>query len=387
VSSTSPELAAALLDVCSAVTYDDFANAAVNFCVRTVPHTAGEVLLNYVDFDADANRALVVRNRFPTKLARTPEERKMRQKLIRFVGRHFERFPETTVYRGQAMTIPSGRALEKTDWFKHIMLPEGWHDFLGMHFRVAGRHHSTIFINRGLDQPLFSADEFAVFEQAFPYFSSTLQRVRLLEDARARNTDLETSIFDLPVATLLLDWQLNVEQANRAAAQLCAAWQHGPERARALKFAATPEVPADIRDACARLREAWIAADTGAARPVRRVLAHPEFPQLEAKITLLRPHALRLAHPSFLVRITDAAPGTEVAPGSVAATTAPVNAQLLARLSPAERELIPHLRQGLSNKEISAVLGKSVPTVKKQLHSVLEKLGRPSRARLIALLK
>jgi len=382
----NPELAAALLDVCAALTYDDFATAAVNFCVRNVPHTAGEVLLNYVDFDIDANRALVVRSRFPTKLARTGEERKMRQKLIRFVGRYFERFPETVVYRGQNQTLPAGRELERSDWFKHIMVPEGWHDFLGMHFRADGREHSTIFINRGLDQPLFNAAEFALFEQAYPYFAASLTRVRLLEDARARNTDLEASIFDLPVATLLLDWRLNLEQANRAAAELCAVWQHGPARARTLKLGSTPEIPADIRAACAELKAAWIEADSGGVRPLRHILTHAEFPELEARINLLRPHALRLAHPSFLVRITQATPHDERA-DRAAAPASHVDAQLLTRLSPAERELIPHLRQGLSNKEIATALRKSVPTVKKQIHSVLEKLGRPSRARLVALFK
>jgi DNA-binding CsgD family transcriptional regulator len=122
-------------------------------------------------------------------------------------------------------------------------------------------------------------------------------------------------------------------------------------------------------------------------RPLRRTLVHPEYPQLEAQITLLRPHALRLSHPSFLIRITDANPGAGMNLDSPSPAAAPVNAQLLARLSPAERELVPHLRQGLSNKEIARVLGKGVPTVKKQIHSVFEKLGSPSRARLMALLK
>ena len=39
-----------------------------------------------------------------------------------------------------------------------------------------------------------------------------------------------------------------------------------------------------------------------------------------------------------------------------------------------------------NRKEIAATLGKSVPTVKKQVHSALEKLSLTSRAKLIALL-
>ena len=61
--------------------------------------------------------------------------------------------------------------------------------------------------------------------------------------------------------------------------------------------------------------------------------------------------------------------------------------QLLARLTQAERDLVPHVARGLSDKEIATVLGKSVPTVKNQLRSVYEKLRVSNRARLIALLR
>jgi DNA-binding NarL/FixJ family response regulator len=43
--------------------------------------------------------------------------------------------------------------------------------------------------------------------------------------------------------------------------------------------------------------------------------------------------------------------------------------------------------QGLSNKEIAQVLGKSEFTVKNQVSTMLQKLGVPSRGRLIVLLR
>ena len=57
------------------------------------------------------------------------------------------------------------------------------------------------------------------------------------------------------------------------------------------------------------------------------------------------------------------------------------------RLSPAEEVVCAHLRQGLSNREIAAILGKSERTVKNQVSAVLAKCGVPTRARLIALLR
>ncbi|GIK99748.1 MAG: hypothetical protein BroJett029_39570 [Alphaproteobacteria bacterium] len=58
-----------------------------------------------------------------------------------------------------------------------------------------------------------------------------------------------------------------------------------------------------------------------------------------------------------------------------------------AHLSPAEAVVCVHLRQGLSNREIAAMLGKSERTVKNQVSAILAKCGVPTRARLIALLR
>lgn len=58
----------------------------------------------------------------------------------------------------------------------------------------------------------------------------------------------------------------------------------------------------------------------------------------------------------------------------------------LSVLTAAERLVAVHVKVGLSNKEVAAALGKTEPTVKNQVGSILGKLGVPSRARLIALL-
>jgi DNA-binding CsgD family transcriptional regulator len=385
-----PKLSSILLDVCAAVTYEDFANVAVDYCARVLPNSGGEVLLGYLDFDADNDRALVVRSRFPSKLARNVEEKKMRQQLSGFIGKYMETRPDIGVYRGQKGALGSLEQLKKSDWYKRIMVPEGWHDFVGMRFNENAVNHSNFFINRSFDLPPFSDSELALFAEAYPYFASALHRVRLLHDAQARNLDLENSLFDLPVATLLIDWNYSVEQFNRDAARLCCAWERGPSEARLLKLGGCPRLPADLKAICQEMREIWRSADNASIRPLRRTLRHPVFADLEAKITLLRPHAMRLSFPSFLIRITDLSvsePRHEEEGDVVAISDLSPHAQLLSRLSPAERELIPLLKKGLSNKEMASKLGKSVPTVKKQMHSVLDKLGRPSRTRLVALLK
>lgn len=57
---------------------------------------------------------------------------------------------------------------------------------------------------------------------------------------------------------------------------------------------------------------------------------------------------------------------------------------LLDRVTPAERALVHLIREGCSNKEIAARLGKSARTVRTQLSSVYKKIGVTSRSRLVA---
>lgn len=55
-------------------------------------------------------------------------------------------------------------------------------------------------------------------------------------------------------------------------------------------------------------------------------------------------------------------------------------------LTPAECEVMLQICSGLSNKEIASVLGKSPMTVKRQVASILNKFGQPTRLRLVAFL-
>jgi len=64
-----------------------------------------------------------------------------------------------------------------------------------------------------------------------------------------------------------------------------------------------------------------------------------------------------------------------------------INVPQLAGLSPAERVVAMQVAQGLTNKEIARVLGKSEITVKHQVSSILAKLGVATRGRLIVLLR
>ena len=56
---------------------------------------------------------------------------------------------------------------------------------------------------------------------------------------------------------------------------------------------------------------------------------------------------------------------------------------LLSHLSTAEKSVADRLLMGESNREIAAALGKSEGTVRKQVESILKKLGVRDRRRLM----
>lgn len=58
--------------------------------------------------------------------------------------------------------------------------------------------------------------------------------------------------------------------------------------------------------------------------------------------------------------------------------------RLAAPLTRAELRVLVLIREGLSNKEISTLLGRAEPTIKHQVSACLKKFGVPSRSRLIA---
>jgi DNA-binding NarL/FixJ family response regulator len=99
--------------------------------------------------------------------------------------------------------------------------------------------------------------------------------------------------------------------------------------------------------------------------------------------------------PELLGAITDAARGKVVCPPSIAAalmhrvatvsTARPDDAPT--RLTRREEEVASLIRENLSNKEISARLAISLPTVKNHVHNILEKLQVASRGDAVEVLR
>ncbi len=370
-----PDISRTLLRIGVAVNHEEFSAAVLEFFRETVVFNAAEVRLRI--FDRKRDKAEHVDSLFPTKRTRTPEEMALRKRLAPIFG-FVERNPATTVYRGQQQTLPPLPLLERMQFFKEFMVPEGWHDNIGMSFYDKSGPHSWIFLNRSFAQPAFSDAEVGLFHQIYPYFDGALQRIKTLADSQATRANLENSLLDLPIATLILDWKLNIQHANRAARRLCQAWAQGTDRSL-LKAYGRLEVPADLRNACRELGELWLSTAVSKKCEIRRVMEHPNAIGLQASINMLRPNSVRLGAPSFLIRLTEVRPAERPELTGLAQ-------QILARLSPAEREVAAMAAKGETNRMIAQRLGKSTMTVKNQVHTILEKVGAANRTQFAAML-
>jgi DNA-binding CsgD family transcriptional regulator len=209
--------------------------------------------------------------------------------------------------------------------------------------------------------------------------------VQKLQHERLRRKVLEEFNRHIPIGLMLLDWELEPVFANSQAVHECAVWQHGPGVARGLVSRERLEVPVPIREACERLR-AEIRKANAKDRPRfphrTERLVHPAAPDRIVGVSAANAAPGLLTRPGFLVVLEDRSVGAQPAKD-----VTPERRRLLWSLTPSEREVALLICEGCSNVEIARRLKKSLLTIKKQATSIFAKLGVPSRARLIALLR
>ena len=97
--------------------------------------------------------------------------------------------------------------------------------------------------------------------QAFrdPSFSEwaargTARRVLTSHREKARRLSLEILLRRLPIATIILDWDLRVTYRNAAGEELGVLWSLGPQAARSLKSGPHFQIPAELLESCRNLK-------------------------------------------------------------------------------------------------------------------------------------
>jgi DNA-binding CsgD family transcriptional regulator len=310
------------------------------------------------------------------------EEFKLFQELSP-LGGYLAAHPGTMLVR-MSDVLPD-RELVDTEFFRRFMQPHEDRHFACFNFWHGGAFQGMIGLHRTGEQRDFTEAEIEFLARLHPHFDTVLRRILVLHRERAVRLSLERLLGNLPIATVLLDWDLRVTYRNRSAVELCALWNFGLLRARAEKHSEDFSLPPAVIEFCEGFKARWNPYHHRLCQlitPAGASVSHPTVAGLRASVNLLQLDAAPLSMPIFFVRLehhTESGHGN----GSTSAAILPQ----LARLSVREREVAQLVGTGCGNEEIALRLGKSVLTVKKQLRSIYEKLDVPSRGKLIAVLR
>jgi DNA-binding CsgD family transcriptional regulator len=282
--------------------------------------------------------------------------------------------------------VPDRAQLTRTDFFRHVMQPEGWDKLLGLTLWEQGERKSILCLRRTLKQQPFSHSERALLLDLHPVFDRNLRRLEKHEEETIARNSLQQFINLLPQGILLINARHELVFANPDAFEACAAWNHGAAAARQLNGRAVFAVPPAFLEVYHELMQrhyaAALADPEAVVTPERRRVVHPHLPHLHAECSLFSLDDPLLSRPYLFVQLVNQQVFDAAAPAGLDRQMT-----VLARLTLREREVALLVREGLGNEEIAERLHKGVGTVKNQLRSIFTKLEISSRAKLISLLR
>ena len=255
----------------------------------------------------------------------------------------------------------------------HILLREQRCKFgAALAFRKGKRLEGVLLLHRSEEEGDFTKAEWRRLRQLHPHLQTALHRLVAHRGHLAHKKLLDDVVKSLPLPMVLCDHRLSVvsETAEGLAARM--AWATGDDRGRIWKHSRGTPLPEDLADLCRERIAVWEKSD-----PLQRVhlekqeseLRHPRRPKLRARLRLVRDKRFPLVRPFLLFRFE---PMSLSGDGHTQAKARQFIG--LARLSAAERDLALLVGRGYSNAAIANQLGKSVHTIKTQLHSIFEKL-------------
>lgn len=280
--------------------------------------------------------------------------------------------------RVQRLTdVLSVEQIKATDYYREFIEPEGWLYSVAMFFHLDGRMLALVGINRAEADGDFTNDEIARLEEIYSHLEIAIARVSALEAERASSEGLTQFVSNAPLPTVLLSWEVRPLFLNRRARELFTRWNTATPQGTLPQLDPAPPIPREIREACEEIRKSVAEAtpaNNPAWMPEQVTVRHPRFARFKATIRTSPLTAEPMRNPIFAVRIewTDE-------PGG------PSREEVLARLSPVERELAVKVGRGWTNKDIAANLNKSPATVKTQLESIYRKLEISGRVELAGL--
>ena len=294
----------------------------------------------------------------------------------------FDAHPQAVALRLSDI-LPETELVRSEFYRKHLALEDD--RFLAcLCFRQQQTVQALIGLHRARQHTDFSEIEMQLLEVIYPHLDTALERVLAWHRERTERLLLRALVSQLPLATVLLDWDLSILFCNESAREMAAIWNLGPRRARSISSHECFDLPDVVCKKCQTLKSQWMPClSPSAAGPSSHEATEScrHVPELQVTVRLVDPTRGSLSMPAFMVTFEDNRQFADLDTRAATALFA------LGRLSHREQEVAQLVCAGHSNKEVAAVLGKSVLTVKKQLHSIYRKLQVSSRTKLVNLLR
>src|SRR5262249_25296242 len=149
---------------------------------------------------------------------------------------------------------------ERSAFYRRYMAPQKCAHGVALFFWKRQRLICTIAILRVAKQGDFSSAELKLLRQLYPQILAALRRIESLERERLVRVNFQQFLRRLPLATILLRWDLKSIYQNPAAREFCAVWEKGAEEAKRTK--ANSPVPTEIVDHCRVLKQRWADAQS-----------------------------------------------------------------------------------------------------------------------------
>lgn len=374
-----PVLRRSLVDMEVAASVPELWKALQGLLEQAIPHSHSATL--FLDAKESNPGALTLHSQ---PVRQSAEWWKARAKLSPTHG-WLDNHPGVKLYSLDEI-MPDRVRLKRSDFYRHVLIPEGWDKLLGLTLWENNERKSILCLRRAFNQTPFTESEKALLLDLHPVLDRNLRRLEQHEEEVIARNSLQQFINLLPQGILLINARHEMVFANHEAFEACAAWNHGAEAARSLNGRAVFAVPSAFLQTYHELMERHYAqalSDPHGHPPLeRRRLQHHTHANLQADLSLFTLDDPLLSRPYLFVQIVNREMLDAVAPASMDRQMT-----VYSRLTQREREVAQLVRDGLSNTEIAAHLHKSVGTVKNQLQSIFTKLEIRSRAMLISLLR
>jgi DNA-binding CsgD family transcriptional regulator len=294
----------------------------------------------------------------------------------------FEVHPEIVAVR-LSDVLPEAELLQ-SEFYRNHLAQEDDRYLACLCFRRRQSVQALIGLHRACLDRDFSEIEMQLLEMIYPHLDTALNRVLEWRREHRERCLLEGLVSQLPMATVLLDWELSVLFCNEFAKEKAAIWNHGSRCARSIGSRQCLAVPDEVYEQCRILKRQWAPcharSQRGPSNPGVTVVCR-RMPLLRVALRLIDPPPNTLCMPTFMLIFEDwRHSGHPVTPMALSAVSP------LVRLSHCEKEVARLVCAGQSNREIADALGKSILTVKKQLHTIYQKLEIPNRAKLVTML-